>query len=480
MICLNLSDGSTNSEISMDHAKAGSYYMAGNLFSKGISFLTIPIFTRMLSTSDYGIVTTYNSWVSILTMVIGCALHMSIRMAFIDYKDKIDDFLSTTITFTLENSLFLSALVISGTYFIKINLSFTLIVLCLLQGISGAIAEDYSIYLMMKFHYKARTALMILPNLISCVLSIIAVRFMVKEDAYMGKIIPTVFVFVVLGIILVNLTYRKSRVLHNIEYIQYGLKNSMPLVLHGIALNILSQSDRTMITWLADASQTGIYSLIYNFSMVATVITTSLDGVFIPWFMQRYYAGNLDVINRAIVDYIHLIECAMIGLILMGPEIVRLLVPETYWEGIIIIPPIVLSNFIIFLYTFFVNVEHYNKKSLFISINTMIAAASNLTLNYMFIPRFGYIAAAFTTLISYLIALVLHASYAKKLDRKFFPIKMLVPSLIKILVITVVFYLLIDMSLFRIIFLILFFIVSFYQNRKKLIDYVSSILNRTN
>lgn len=50
-----------------------------------------------------------------------------------------------------------------------------------------------------------------------------------------------------------------------------------------------------------------------------------------------------------------------------------------------------------------------------ISLYTAVAAVINLVLNYIFIPYFGYVAAAYTTIVSYVVALILHTSYAKKL-----------------------------------------------------------------
>ena len=74
-----------------DYKKASMCYLLGNIFNKGIAFLTVPIFTRILSTSDYGIVTTYNSWIGIVSMLLGFALHMAIRSSFIDYREKVDE-----------------------------------------------------------------------------------------------------------------------------------------------------------------------------------------------------------------------------------------------------------------------------------------------------------------------------------------------------------------------------------------------------
>ena len=184
-----------------------------------------------------------------------------------------------------------------GAYLLRINVDLTLIVLCLLQGLATALVQNYSMYLMMQYRYKFRTALMILPNLLSVGASVFAILFVVKTDLYMGRIVPTALINAAFGLITVALVYARSHVLYNREYLKYGLAISMPLVLHGIALNILSQSDRTMITWLADASQTGVYSLIYNFSMIATVITTSLDGVWVPWFTERLKNREIKSIN---------------------------------------------------------------------------------------------------------------------------------------------------------------------------------------
>ena len=81
--------------------KASLLYLISTLFNKGIAFLTVPIFTRLLTTSDYGVTTTYMSWVDIFTVILSFALYMSIRTAFIDYKDKKNEFLNTIVTFLL-------------------------------------------------------------------------------------------------------------------------------------------------------------------------------------------------------------------------------------------------------------------------------------------------------------------------------------------------------------------------------------------
>lgn len=429
-----------NSMQTNDLKKASVYYLIGNLFNKGFAFLTVPIFTRILSTNDYGIVTTYNSWVSILSMIMGFAIYMGIRAAFIDYREKIDDFMAVSTTFTLLSSAILCLIIGVTALFIKSNISLLLVILCLLQGVAFALIQNYSMYLMMRYEYKFRTILMIVPNLISAIVSVAAILFVVKTDMFLGRIVPTSLINLAFGLFTVCLVYRKSRVYFNKEYLQFALRISMPLILHGIALNLLSQSDLTMITWLKGSSQAGIYSLIHNFGMIATVITTALDGVWIPWFTERMKTRDIESINKVAKHYINLITCAMIAVILLGVEVVKILASKPYWEGINIIPPIVISAYVIFAYTLYVNIEHYYKKTPYITINTIVAAATNLVLNYVFIPKLGFVAAAYTSLTSYLIAFVLHARYAKKLEKNLYPLKTFIAPFGQLLITCVIFY----------------------------------------
>ena len=80
-----------------------------------------------------------------------------------------------------------------------------------------------------------------------------------------------------------------------------------------------AQSDRIMITSLADSAQTGIFSLIYNFSMIATVIATTLEGIWVPWFINKLKAGSREEIKVVARDYIHLMTYAIFKVICAIP-----------------------------------------------------------------------------------------------------------------------------------------------------------------
>ena len=358
-----------------DFAEAGALYFIATLFNKGIGFVTVPIFSRILTTSDYGTVTTFNSWVSMISVFISLALYNAVRNSFVDMDDKErPHFLSTIITFTGLVFLTVMGVCVVATVFVPRNINTALIFMCIIQSFGYALINDYSYYLMMRYRYKFRAALMVLPGLISVVLSIFAILFILKDNLYLGRIVPTTAVYGIFAIVVLMAVYSKTKPELNLDYLKYGLKIALPLVLHSIALQILSQSDRVMITSLRNAAETGVYSLVYNLSMIATVITTSLDGIWVPWFTGKLKERKIREINVLAMDYVHLMTYAMVALILVGPEILKIFADQRYWEGMSIIPPIALANYMIFMYTMYVYIEHYYKKTVYITKNTLIAA----------------------------------------------------------------------------------------------------------
>ena len=72
-----------------------------------------------------------------------------------------------------------------------------------------------------------------------------------------------------------------------------------------------------------------------------------------------------------------------------------------------------ISCFIVFLYTFPVNIQFYYENTKFIPIGTLLAAGINYILNYILIPKSGIYGAAIATVASYVLLLVFHHLIAK-------------------------------------------------------------------
>lgn len=95
-------------------------------------------------------------------------------------------------------------------------------------------------------------------------------------------------------------------------------------------------------------------------------------------------------------------------LMLIAPEIIKFLGPKEYWNAIYCVIPIVIGGYFSFLYYIPCQVEYYYAKTKYIAFGSILAAIVNIILNSIFIHQYGYIAAAYTTLISYLLYFLFH------------------------------------------------------------------------
>lgn len=408
--------------------KSGSLYIFGNLFNKAIAFITVPIFTRMLTTAEYGIVNTYSSWVSMLAVIIGLSMTNSVRNAFVDFRKELGEYISSV--FSLATVNFAIILILSQLIAKKIPLSKTLLLLCLIESFSNFIVNTIVMKCVMEEAAGYRTLLMVLPNLIGAILSVVMI-LMLSTSKYYGRVIGTCIGTSLFGIPLLCYYCFRYKTLFSKKYWSYALSISLPLILHGLSTNILGTSDRTIITIFDGAEQTGVYSLIYNLCMVAGVITSSAESVWLPRFTRNMMNKDYGQVNREISILVYVVIFFFCGLFTIAPELVLLLGGQDYLSGMGMLFPLISASFVTFLYGIYVNCEYYYKKTATIATSTLIAAGLNVVLNFVFVPIFGAVAAAYTTLASYIVSFLLHSRKAHSINKEIAPYRiMVVPCLI--------------------------------------------------
>lgn len=404
--------------------KASVLYLIGNVSTKAIAFLTIPIYTRLLTTTEYGIVNTYTSWVAIAAVVITLSLYNSFRMAFTEKESDFESYCASVIRLggiLFCISMVLATVVISVVPAVRrIN---WMIYSCLVQAYGTFCVTAMSTKYMLQFQYTKRAVYMIVPNILCAVLAIFLMSFHM-ENRYVWRILSYVIVYSLFAAAALWAT-RKGKT--KIEYWKYAITYSLPLVFHGLSLVILSSSDRIMITTLSSGAESGVYSLVHNLGQISMAVSTSLEGIWLPWFISKFKNREIQIINEKAKYLIENITVVVIGVMLLAPEILQIMSPEQYWSGKPIIFPIVVASYIMFLYDLAVNVEYQCKATRKIAANTIMAAAINVILNLIFIPFFGAIAAAYTTVVAYFFSMLLHYYYAKQLAPGIFPIRKYLP-----------------------------------------------------
>ena len=389
--------------------KAGTWYVISSIIVKGIAVASTPIFTRLLTTSEYGMVATFLSWYALLSPICSCCLSFSVGRAKLDYASDLDGFVGSIQTLSLLLSLIVTTILLAGRNIIEkfFCLNSSVYDMLIIYLIVSPIIEFKQNRFRYRYQYKQNIAIALFLSITTVLLSLVLVITLPGNRANLrvaGVVIPSIILSLGLWIE----SFAKKNVKINKEYWKYGLTISAPLIFHTLSLNILSQSDRIFITKFCGDEQTGIYSLIYSYGLLITVITNAIADGWLPWFHDSYYNQRFDDIKKN-VKWVVVFGC-FIGLacVALAPEAIMILGGEEYSSGLLCVPPIVIGVVCQFIYTHYVNIELHLKKTKYVAIGTVMAALINIILNAIFVPMYGFVAAAYTTLASYVILLIGH------------------------------------------------------------------------
>ena len=401
--------------------RAGIGYTIGNILIKGISFLTIPIFSRLMSTADYGIYNTFASYVSIITIIMGLALHASIKNARFDFSAKIADYCSSLALLTGMNSLLVFALafLFRSPLSTLVGLEPTLVMLVVVEGFSNCVLYFYNAMLSIRYKYKEYLVISFIYSLSSVAISVLLILFCFRDPSYMGRVLGSVIPLLLLSVYMMIRIFAAAKPTVSGKFWKYGLKIGLPLIPHELSQIILSQFDRIMIKSMTGDSNAGIYSFAYNIGLLLHVVTNSTDTAWSPRFFELMNEKKYDEIKKSSSLYILLVTVLAAGLMVISPELVLIMGDAEYQYSKYIVIPIVMSMFFAFLYTLPVGVEYYYKKTGFIALGTVLAAALNIVLNYYFIKKTGsYVAAAYTTVVTHFFFYLFHMVLARLIAKK--------------------------------------------------------------
>ena len=396
--------------------KAGIGYTIGNVFIKGITFISIPIFARLLSVGDYGIVNTCNAYVAILSIFIGFALHSSIKNAKIDYANEINQYVSSLILLILFNSIFflLIAILFSSSIARYLSLkSGFLVALIVMESFGSALISYYNCVLAIDYKFKEYIKISLLYSISNMLISIVFIMCFFQNTKWLGRILGTVVSSLLVTALILFRIFRRSMPKVNKGYWKYGLQISLPIIPHGLSQIVLAQFDRLMINSVIGSVEAGLYSFAYNIGTIFQVIVNSLDTAWTQWFFEQMHLKNYIKIRKVASVYCGIVTCGTVALMLISPELILLMGGKKYIDSSVIAFPVLFSMYLSFLYYFPASVEYYYKKTNFIAVATMSAAVLNIILNAIFIPLHGYIAAAYTTVFCYSLYYIFHLYLSK-------------------------------------------------------------------
>lgn len=381
------------------------FNILGIVVLKGINFITISIFTKMLGTANYGIYTLYHSWVLFFTILVGLQVGGTIGVfrIYID-KEKYSGYLSSILTLAT-----CSFIAITATCFIFINpisifmqLNKIVVLLILLESF-GSFCFAISKFTYFKEGYKT-FAVSVAVAFLGATLSIIFINAITDENTrYLGRVYTNCFDWLVFYIKFLI----KGKVLFSKEYWSFCIPICLPLIIHLLLNLVLTQCDKIMLQHFTDnIDLVGIYGFGFTLSSILTVIWRALNNTWMVFYYDYVKERQVDVIKEKTKNYIRIFTILKVGFVMLQPEVVKLCTSKDFWGSIDLIPLMAFSAFMVFAYSFPVNFELYNKKIKAIAAGTSGVAIFNIILKLFMIPRWGLYGSAIATSLSYVLLFV--------------------------------------------------------------------------
>lgn len=399
--------------------RASFWFLICSFLQKGISVITTPIFTRLLSTAEYGQYSVFDSWLRIITIFVSLHLYSGVYIqGLVKYSDDRRRYSSSLQGLTLVLCVGWTVVyLLFREYWNRLFTLTTVQMLAMLVMIWATAAFNlWAGEQRVEYRYQRLVIATLAVSIAKPVVGIICIRH--ATDKVTARILGLALVELVgyVGFFIIQM--KRGKQFYSRKYWKHALMFNLPLVPHYLSQTVLNSADRIMIKNMVGSSEAGIYSLAYSISQIMLLFNTALSHTLSPWIYQKIKDNRVEDISRVAYLAMGLIAVVNLALITVAPEVVMAFAPPSYHEAIWVIPPVAMSVLFVFSYDLFAKFEFYFEKTKYIMVASMTGAILNVALNYVFIKRYGYCAAAYTTLFCFMVYVVAHYSFMKKICRE--------------------------------------------------------------
>ena len=400
--------------------KASFWFLICSFLQKGISMITTPIFTRLLSTAEYGEFNVFNSWYSIAFIFVSLSLSSGVYTQGLVKYDRQRKIFSSSLqglTLTLVVLWTVIYLVFKEFWNNLFSMSTTLMLAMLVMIWTSSAFGFWAAEQRVNYKYRALVVITLVVSIAKPVLGILLVTH--SDDKVTMRILGLVLVEVIgytwCGVVQII----RGKKFFSKQFWIYALSYNLPLIPHYLSQMILNNSDRIMINDMVGSDAAGIYSLAYSLAMIMTLFNNALGQTISPWMYQKIKEKKIGDI--APVAYLSIAVVIVVNMLLIAfaPEAVRIFAPKSYYEAIYCIPPVAMGVLFLYSYDLFAKFAFYYERTTMIMLASIGGAILNIVLNYIGIKMFGYIAAAYTTLICYIAFDIFHYVLMTKICKKY-------------------------------------------------------------
>ena len=192
---------------------AGLGYTVGNILIRCISILTLPVFSRLMTTEEFGVFNVFMSYDAVLYVIVGFALHSSIRSANLEFKGRIDEYTSSVSLIYLICAVILSALVLAFGDSIGSLLGFNnvLLYLLIIHSFSSALLNLYNTKISLNYSYKKYLIVALINSVGNVGLSLLLILTVFRNQKDVGRIVGSTAVLAGLAVAILIIFFKSAK-----------------------------------------------------------------------------------------------------------------------------------------------------------------------------------------------------------------------------------------------------------------------------
>ncbi len=382
-------------------------FSISNIGGRILTFFLLPLYTNILTTSEYGTYDFYVTTVSLLAPFLLVSIAEAVlRFSLDKNQDKTDTF---TVGFQnlFRGSIIFAALII-------INYVFKLV----------PILNEYPLYLFLYFVSKSLYGMLtscargldkvadhafsgLINTFSTIILNILFLLvFKLGIDGYFLAFIIAYFISALYLIIRLKM-HRHLRIrVHDKTLRKQMEKYSRSLILNSVAWWINNVSDRYVIIWLCGTSANGIYSIAYKIPSIINAFEAIFEQAWTLSAIKEYENDSKDFYSDMYKLYNFGMLMACSALIILDKPLAKFLYAKDFYEAWKYVPFLIISILFGSLGGFIGGIFAAAKKSAIFASTTLIGAAVNIVLNIILVKLMGPMGAAISTMISYCVVWV--------------------------------------------------------------------------
>ena len=383
------------------------------LISKGIGILIIPIYTRILSVSEYGNLDLLLVIANIVNLVVAFEISQGVAR-FYSAEKKIKNrnlLVSSAFQFFIFcHFVFLAVMFYFGDSLTSIVMGEDTDPLIFLLGIIYGSAHGLLAFVQNQFRWDLKSKNYAIVSITTSIFStLLALVFAIALEYGLLGILLGLIVGNLTGI-LIGLFVQREKFFGGFSYkfLKMLLVFSVPLVPSGLAVFFSAYLDRFMINKIIGIEAVGVYGVGFRIASLVGILTIGLRGAFMPTIYK--YAQDRNTPKKVATAFRLFAVGALSfsSMIILFPEFfLSILSTEDYISASTVVPSLVLGIIFAQMYIFTPGMALAKKTGLILIIN-LVAVTLNFILNFLLIPKFGILGASFATLCSGAILFILN------------------------------------------------------------------------